>query len=85
MKDKLMIYNNGATVRLHNRRICFKETDDGIHVRFDIVAKDAEKPSCFHVCHKGKVRVTHIKISAEGMEYLVESYLIYKKEKDCEK
>jgi len=81
MKRGITIYENAAEVRTHNKKIVFTEEDKEILIQF-LNAGDVEpnKPACSHKCHKGKVRVTTIKLSSEGMGYLVYAYLKYREQ-----
>lgn len=80
-KNTLTNYADGATIRLHNKRISFKETDKKTMIRFDFADDEADKPACGHKCHKGKVRETFIQMSNEAMEALVYAYMNYKRER----
>lgn len=82
MKNNITQYKDGATVRLHNKRISFKETDEKTMISFQFAdTNEPEKPACGHECHKGKVRDTFIQMSNEAMEALVFAYMNYKREK----
>ncbi len=80
MKSHLNIYSDGATVRLKNKRISFKETDKKTMISFQFADEEhPEKPACRHVCHRGKVRDTFIQLSNETMARLVHAYIKYKR------
>lgn len=82
MKRQINTYLDGATVRLHNKRISFKVTDKKTMISFQFAdADDPNKPACSHKCHKGKVRDTFIQMSNEAMEALVFAYINYKRER----
>jgi hypothetical protein len=79
MKKGITIYKDGAVIRLHNKRISFKEEDGKTKINFWIAGdSEPDKPACAHKCHKGKVRETGITLSDEGMQCLVYAYLNYK-------
>jgi len=68
MKREINTYKDGATVRLHNKRISFKETDTKTMISFQFAGDvEPDKPACGHKCHKGKVRDTFIQMSNEAM------------------
>lgn len=79
----ITIYNDGASTRLHNRRMMFKETEGSVLLNFRFADDEADKPSCSHNCLKGKVRETSLKLSTEAMEYLVFTYIEFKKSKSA--
>lgn len=78
-KKTLIQYSDGATVRLHNKRISFKQTEEKTMILFDFADVNAETPACLHKCLKGKIRQTFIQMSNEAMESLIYSYIDYKK------
>lgn len=80
-KKTLIQYSDGATVRLHNKRISFAQTEEKIMIKFDFADENANNPACFHKCFKGKVRHTFLQMSNEAMESLVYAYVDYKKRK----
>ncbi len=80
-ENKASIYLDGAMIKLHNKRVSFKEKGDIIALNFKIVANDATEPACYHTSYRGKVRSTTICLSNEAMEALVWLYLHYKNEK----
>jgi uncharacterized Fe-S center protein len=71
-------YADGSIIRTHNKRIQFIENEGKVVIKFDYATIDAEKPACKHVCHKGVIRETWIKISDEMMEELCIAYLRFK-------
>jgi hypothetical protein len=79
MKNKLTIHKDGATIRLHNKRISLKEVDGTIMVKFQFADENAEKSACYHKCYKGKIRETFIKMSDEVIEALLFAYVNYKR------
>ena len=82
MKREIKEYKDGATVRLHNKRISFKETDTKTMISFQFAGdEEPDKPACGHKCHKGKVRDTFIQMSNEAMEALVYAYINYKRQR----
>jgi hypothetical protein len=82
MKREINMYTDGATVRLHNKRISFKETDKKTMISFQFAGDvEPDKPACGHKCHKGKVRDTFIQMSNEAMEALVYAYINYKRQR----
>jgi hypothetical protein len=80
-KSTIINYADGGTIRLHNKRISFKETDKKTMIRFDFADAEADKPACGHKCHRGKIRETQIQMSIEAMESLVYAYINYKRER----
>jgi len=84
-KPELYIYNNGATARMHNKRIVFKEADGQVFIGFNFADKNADIPACSHSTRRGKVRDTYLKISSEGMEALVMAYHAYKRSQNQNK
>lgn len=83
-KEKtLKLYSNGFSLRAHNRNMEVEELDNGDFfiqfIRFD--DKNAEKPAVRHKCFKGKVRVSEIKLTAEGLNDFVFGYSEYMKNK----
>lgn len=82
MIKQIVTYRDGATVRLHNKRISFKETDEKTMISFQFAGDlEPNNPACVHKCHKGKLRDTFIQMSNEAMEALVCSYINYKRDK----
>jgi len=79
MKREINIWKNGATIRLRNKRISFEETDEKTMILFEFADAEADKPACFHKCHRGKIRETQIQMSVEAMESLVHAYMNYKR------
>lgn len=85
MKNKtIKLYTDGATVRLHNRRISFKQDEKSIMIKFSFAEADAYRSACSHDCHRGKVRETNIKMTNEAMEALVLAFMNYKRAKYIE-
>ena len=80
-KTSLIVFADGATARINNKRIAFAEKDGNTMIKFHFADADAEKPACYHKCHKGKVRETFVKMSNEAMELLVYSWMQYKRER----
>lgn len=80
-KNKLNVYPNGATVRMHNRKISLIGNDDKIMIQFLFADENPNKPACSHKCHKGKVRETFIQLNIESMDALVNAYMQYTIEK----
>lgn len=78
--EKLTTYLDGASYRMHNKRITFKQENGVTMIRFKFADKEAYKPACSHKCHKGKVRETFLKLSNEAMDKLVFAYLQFKKD-----
>jgi len=74
-KESIIQYLDGATARLHNRRLSFKEEDGFIIIDFAIADKDADKPSTLHRTIKNKIRLTTLKLSKDGMTMLMYAYL----------
>jgi hypothetical protein len=82
MKRGINTYLDGATVRLPNKRISFKETDKKTMISFQFAGdEEPDKPACGHKCHRGKVRDTFIQMSNEAMEALMIAYINYKRER----
>lgn len=82
IKARITNYNNGASVKLPNRRITITENDKNeFYIQFKFADKvgDPNKPACEHVCLKSKVRQTTIKLSEEILESLIVAYTEYKK------
>lgn len=78
----LIVYNNGASMRGHNKRIIIEHSDENtICINFMFADTEAEKPACRHLSHKRKIRQTDIKMSVEAMEMIVVGYLAYKNSK----
>lgn len=77
---KITTYIDGASARMHNKRVSFVEKEDKITIGFQFADKDAEKPACLHTCDKGKIRNTYIKLSKDAMEALIHAYYQYKKQ-----
>ena len=77
-KNKGIIFNNGAEIRLHNKRFGFTEKDGSIICDFYFADSEPNKPAVSHHCIRGKIRVTKIKISVEAMDVLMMSWLRYK-------
>jgi hypothetical protein len=82
-KSELTIYNDGATARIHNRRLTMVEDPETKDVlfRFQFATDGAEKPACSHETFKGKVRQTTIKLSEDAIKALITTYMEYKKSK----
>lgn len=80
-KRTVSIYQDGAVVRLNNKRITFVEKDGKIAIQFKFATTNAEKPASAQVCHRGKVRETLIKLSDEAMDGLMYAYQEYKRKK----
>ena len=78
-KNTLTAFKNGASTRLHNKRISFKQDESSTVIAFQFADEDAEKPACGHTCHRGKVRHTVVKMSNDAMDALVNSYIHYKR------
>ena len=78
-KNSVVYYKDGAVVRLHNRRISFKEINKKIIIKFDFADTEAEKPACSHICYKGKIRETFLALNTEAMKALVFAFINYKK------
>lgn len=74
-KLTIKFYPDGAVIRMHNKRVSFKIEKGNTTIGFQFADADANKPACYHICHKGKVRHTILKISDEGMDALVYAYL----------
>ena len=74
-KESITQYLDGAVVRLHNRRLTFKEEGDIIVIDFAVATKDADKPSVLHRNIENKIRLTTLKLSKEGMTMLMYAYL----------
>lgn len=83
-QNHIKFYSNGATIRMHNKRISFKQDEKSIVIGFSFAEENANTPACLHVCHRGKVRETSIKMSNEAMEALVLSFIQFKKKKYIE-
>lgn len=79
--NRIDVYSDGVTVRLRNKRIVLSEVDNGFEIHFRTFDLEADKPSCYCLSHKGKIRDTVIGMSSEGIHALVRAYIIYEKEK----
>ena len=77
----MKIYADGASVRLHNKRIVFAEEDGKTLINFRFADENADKPACRHLCHKGRVRDTSLKVSTEAMDALMVAYVRYKRKR----
>jgi hypothetical protein len=84
-KNTNKIFLDGAQMRLHNRKIGFVEKDDNILINFKFADTEADKPACKHICHRGKVRETHLQLSVEAMETLMMGYIRYRQFKEKNK
>lgn len=80
---KLKNYSNGASVKLPNRRVTVTENDKHeFYIQFKHADKneDPNKPACEHICFKNKVRQTTVKVSEEGLEAIVITFMEYRKQ-----
>lgn len=79
----LDIYDDGASARLHNRKVMLKEYEDETLLIFQN-ANDGnpEELATGHKCIRGKVRETQILLSNEALEALVIAYIEYQKTKE---
>jgi hypothetical protein len=78
-KSSMNTYLNGASVRVHNKKINVHEVDGKVMIQFLFADENAETPACGHKCHRGKVRETFVQMSTEAMELLVHAYLTQKR------
>ena len=76
------IFLNGATIRMHNKRIQIREKGDKTIILFHFADENADTPACQHRCHRGKVRETFVKMTTESMELLVKAYIDYRNYKE---
>lgn len=84
-KSLLTYYNDGATIRVHNKRISFKQDDEKIMIRFDFADSNAQTPACNHTCHRNKVRQTYVQMSNNAFDTFVIAYMNHKKLQHIEK
>lgn len=84
-KPYLHIHPDGAISRIHNKRIGFKEDNNGGFIlffqRIDTDKDSLKKPSCRHKVYKGKIRSTELRITNEAFEALAYAFYTYKKSK----
>lgn len=79
------IFLDGASTRLHNRRVTFTEKNGEFYLDFAMAMKNPEATTTHVKVIKGKVRLTQLKLSEEALQALVKSYLIYKRSKKYDK
>lgn len=73
-QNKIHLYNDGFSVKLHNRKAMALLKDGQINLCFLNLSEDPEKPACKHSVLRGKVRQTNIKLSIESFQALIEGY-----------
>ena len=77
--ETLKIYKDGATIRLHNRRISFIDNKRDVLITFENLDSEPNRPSFVHKCHRNKIRETVLKMSSKAMESLLYAYIEYRK------
>jgi hypothetical protein len=84
MKNKIRLrkWTNATQIRMNNKSVTFIEDEDKFIVVFRTLDKEPNKPSCKHDTIKNKIRQTTIKLSEEGIDMFIHSYLEMKKLKN---
>jgi hypothetical protein len=73
VQGKITLYNDGAVVKVKNRKVVLKKNNDVFLVQFIIVDGDVRCRST-HKVLKGKAVVTSLKLSTEAVEGLAMAY-----------
>jgi hypothetical protein len=68
MKPTIIIYKNGFTAKMHNRRIQFIQGDEANYIKF--VKLDKDNPGS----NRDKIKITELYLSHEAMNVFFEGY-----------